>query len=51
MNSRITVDNLGKVSYNNFPLYHDLSKMCERERNDLFALKTCGGHCGDSNCG
>lgn len=44
------IDSLGKVEFYNFPLYDELKKICEKERKDIFALKTCGGHCGDGNC-
>lgn len=44
------IDKWGKVDYSHFPLFDKLKEICEKERKDIFALKTCGGHCGDGNC-
>ena len=50
MDNKFIIDEIGRVDYTNFPLYDELKKICEKDNKDLFALKTCGNHCGDGNC-
>ena len=44
------INNLGIVNYEIFPIIHQLEKVKEKERFDIFAFRTCGGGCGTSNC-
>lgn len=48
--NNLHINNLGVVNYENFPIFNQLKKMNDIEKFDVFAFKSCGGSCGDSNC-
>lgn len=46
----LSIDKLGLVDLSNYKLAQDLKKLAYIDGYDTFAFKSCGGHCGDSNC-
>lgn len=46
----LKINELGIVDYDKFPFVKELEQMSEKEKYDVFAFKSCGGSCGDSNC-
>lgn len=44
------VNKLGQVDLCNYPLAQKLRMLAYQESYDIFAFKSCGGSCGDSNC-
>jgi len=46
----LSIDKLGQVNYSNYPLAQQLKEDVALEKFDIFAFKSCGGSCGDSNC-
>lgn len=46
----LNINNLGIVNYEKFPVSSQLDRMRTEEKFDIFAFKSCGGSCGDSNC-
>lgn len=46
----LSIDKLGQVNLKNYPLAQALKAHAYSEGYDIFAFKSCGSHCGDSNC-
>lgn len=46
----LSVNKLGQVDLSKYPLAQKLRMLAYHESYDIFAFKSCGGSCGDSNC-
>lgn len=46
----LKINELGVVNYEKFSITKQLEHMKAEDKFDIFAFKSCGGSCGDSNC-
>lgn len=46
----LLINELGQVDLKNYPLALQLLTLANNENYDVFAFRSCGSGCGDSNC-
>lgn len=46
----LNINALGIVNYEKLSITNQLERMKAEDKFDIFAFKSCGGSCGDSNC-